>query len=230
MISKISVHFYKFSRENWWVFLVLLISLAFIFFTDSGSILEILLIFIVYFCAELCMMVMISYMHDYDYKTASVFQLLWNVIFTLLFLYHYLQNGQMHYFLGSGVFILGAIKNVLAHHKSIDFSFINAYTILLLWLISFGWYYFFHMSELNTQVVTQSAGLIVFSTYLVMQDKYEKIKYFFGLWGLVFIVLWSLFGVYYEYLSWEIYGVTLAFVLMPLTVLVVYVKSIYKYI
>ncbi len=230
MFKKLLEQFIIFSRENWWVFVVLLISIAFIFFTDSGDIVEILMVFFVYFCAELCMMLMISYMHSHDYKTASIFQLLWNTIFTFLFLYHYLQNGQMHYFLGSGVFILGTIKNFCLYHKSVYLSFINSYTIFLLWLISFGWYYSFHTSGLNTQVVMQSIGLITFSTYLVMQDTREREKYFVGLWGLIFLVFWSLFGVYYEYLSWEIFGITLAFVLMPLTVLIIYIKSIHKYI
>ena len=229
MISKILGHFQEFCRKNWWVFVVFAISLVFIFFTNTGDILEITLVFLVYFLAELCIMIMVSYMHEKNYKASSMFQFIGNIIFTILFMYHYISSAQVHYFLASPIYISSAIRNIFLYHFNIHLRWINAVNVFFLWILSFWSYYIYNLWEFTLQIFLQSLGMIIFTSYLVMSDAKEHAKYFFGLVWIGLIVIWSVYGVFYEYWLGKIYWVTIAFVLMPLTLLLVYLKNIRKY-
>ena len=207
-----------------------LLSLIFIFFTDSGSILEISLVFIVYFFADLCIMIMVSLMEENDYKTASIFQLLGNIVFTLLFLYHFIINGQGQYILGSIGFLLWVWKNISLYHYKRDISWINNFFLITLNIVIYVWAYIIFDPELTGQLVLQTVWITLFTWCLVMKDAYPRARYFQGFIGLSFLVLGSWYGIYLEYLGANIYGVTVSYFLMPLTVLLVYAWSFKKYI
>ena len=230
LIRTIDKNLREFSRKNWWVFIVFFLCLAFIFMTDSWSIVEILLVFIVYFFADLCIMIMVNLIEENDYKTASIFQLLWNIIFTLLFLYHFIINGQGQYILGSIGFLLWVWKNISLHHYKRDISWINNFFLITLNILIYVWAYVTLDPELTGQLVLQTVWITLFTWCLVMKDVYPRARYFQGFIGLSFLVLGSWYGIYLEYLAWNIYGVTISYFLMPLTVLWVYTRSLKKYI
>ena len=92
MLQQLLQQFRIFSRENWWVYVLLLLCLGLIFFTDTGNVVEIFLIFIVYVIAEICMMNMIVLREKKSYKIAALFQLIGISVFNILFMYHFLDT------------------------------------------------------------------------------------------------------------------------------------------
>jgi len=130
----------SFSQKNSWVYFVLLFCLAFIYFTGTGSIGEVLGVFLIYVAAEICMMTMITLIEEKNYIASSLFQLLGNIIFTGLFIYHFFHSGQYQYAIGSIGFILGALKNISKYHFHYSLSFIHGgslffFNILLFYLV-----------------------------------------------------------------------------------------------
>ena len=222
-------NFREFARKNWWVFLMFFISLVFIFLTDSGSIVEILLVFLVYFFADLCIMIMVSLMEENNYKSASIFQLFGNIIFTLLFLYHFLVNGQGQYILWSIGMLFWVYKNIQLYHYKKDIYTINNISLIVLNSIIFVWAYLIFDPELTLQLILQTLGITFFTGCLVMKGEFPRLRYFQGFIGLSFLVLGSWYGIYLEYVQGSIYGVTISYFLMPLTVLLVYAWSFKKY-
>ncbi len=229
MFQKLTEEFLKFSRKNGWVFAVFLIALFFIYTTDSGSIIEVSLVFLVYFVADLCIMMMIQLMGEDEYKMASIFQLIWNIIFTLLFLYHFFFNWQWQYLLGSIGFLLWVYKNITLYHYQKDTTWINNITLIIWNIVIFGWAYFIFEPTLTGQLILQTLWITLFTGCLVMKDTYPRIRYFQWFFWLSFLVLGSGYWIYLEYMQGSIYGVTISYFLMPLTVLLVYTWSFKKY-
>ncbi len=134
----------NFSQKNFWVYVVFLTCLGIIFFTKTGSVFEILLVFLVYFIADLCMMIMVTLIAKRDYKLSSLFQLMGNSVFLCLFLYQLFYNGQPQYLLLSISFIAGTIKNLSLYHLHRPLKVINGGSLFVfnaLLFISF-WFYF----------------------------------------------------------------------------------------
>lgn len=227
-VDNLYKEFQKFSYENWWVYLVLFSCLIIIYVTNSGSILEIVLVFLVYVFADLCIMNMVSLMEKNNYSLASIFQLLGNSIFTSLFLYHFLYSWQLQYLVGSVGFILGTIKNISTYHFSFPLKLINGFTIFGTNIAIFVLTYTFFL-DINIQIFFQACGWIFFSSSLVPTHKYNTLRYFSGFIGLVSMVIGSWIWLYIEFLQGSIYGVTLCYFLLPLSVFLVYIKTLRNY-
>jgi len=229
MVGSMQREFHQFSRENWWVYVVLVVCLILIYLTNSGSIIEIFLVFVVYVAADLCMMNMITLMEQKNYKVGSLFQLLGNVIFTFLFVYHFFHSGQLQYLLWSVGFILGAVKNISKYHFfDAPMNSINGISLFILNTGIFLWAYSF-LWDVTFQVIFQACGWIFFSSSLVVSEKYNSTRYFMGLIWLVSMVVWAGIGLWTEFWNGSIYGVTLCYFLLPVSVLVVYLKTLRNY-
>ncbi len=228
-MNKLIKELKNFSKQNWWVYLVLLLCLIIIYITWKWSVTEVLFTFTIYFTWELTTMIMVTLMTEKNYKISSIFQFLWFSIFTSLFIYNYFQHWQFHYVLASVPFFLSAMKNLLKFNLQIDSRHINWLTLFIIgiiFMILWNKYWFF---SFDTQISLQYIWFILFPTSLIMTDKYEKSKYIIWLiWLLGFVIWWS-YWIYNEFIKWEILGITICFTLMPLTVLIVYLKNINKY-
>jgi len=224
MVGSLYKEFSRFSKENWWIYLLLFFCLGIIYITSSGNIAEILAVFFVYVVADICIMNMIVLMDEKNHKMASMFQLLGNTIFTILFVYHFFQSGQLQYILGSTGFILSAVKNISKYHFQVPLSFINGTSLFIMNVIIFVWAYSF-LWNVTFQILFQALGWTFFTSCLVIDDIYRRWKYLLGLIGLSSMVIGSSIGLYVEFFQWNIYGVTLCYFLLPLSVLVVYLKT-----
>lgn len=228
MLGQIIRQFQKFSRENWWIYVFLFFCLIFIYFTQTGNIYKILIVFWVYISAELCMMNMITLIEESDYRLSSIFQLLWNSILTLLFLYHYYDSWQLQYILWSVGFLLWSFKTISKYHWGIPLSYINGLTIMVLNIVIFFWVYVIYLDP-TLQILFQIIGWTLFSSCLVMDETHKTRRYFMWFFGLLSMIVWSTIGIYGEFLFWNIYGVTLAYLLFPIAVFSVYAKNLKNY-
>lgn len=230
MIVTIQKEFFQFSKQNWWVYIVFLLCLWIIYFTNTGNIQEIFIVFIIYVLADICMMTTITLIQQKNYTISSIFQISSVTIFSGLFLYHYLASGQIQYLLGNIGFILGAIKNISKYNFSHSLTMINGAFVFWVNVCIFGVFYTSFPHLLTLQVFLQLIGFTFFSTCLVMSEKYIQRRYFLGLIGLASMVIGAMVGIHTEYLLGNIYGITICYFLLPLTVLTVYMKTIKKYI
>ena len=219
----------KFSRINWWVYAILLLCLIIIYITWKWSVTEVFFTFIVYFLGELLMMLTISSLSKKDYKLSSIFQFSSLFVFTSLFIYNYFQHWQSYYILASGTFLVSAVKNFLKYNFNKDYKYINGLFTFIVWITCMLIWYFYNFFVFDIQISFQYIGFILFPTSLIMTDKNEKMKYILWLTGLLGFVIWWSYWIYKEFLDWEVLWITICFTLMPLTVLIVYLKEIKKY-
>ncbi len=221
--------FKKFSKQNWWVFVIFFICLFIISYTHKWNPKYIFVFFLIYFFAELLVITMVELIEEKKYKLSSVFQFASQIIFTSLFIYDYLIWWELYYVLFSVTFRMSAFKNLFKFNLDKDIKYINWVTTFMVWVIFFVVWYIYKIFELNIQIVLQSIWFIFFPTSLLINPKHEKLKYFLWLLWILWFVFGSAYWLYKEFVAWEVLAITICFTLMPASVLVVYLKNLKKY-
>lgn len=216
----------NFSQDNWWIYIIFVICISLIWYTNTGNIFEITIVFFLHFLADICMMMMWSYYANGDKKNWSISQILSFVIFTIIWIYAFIFNGKINYLISQIMFWFTSIKVYLEDIKWITYKIFNYKTSIIIWLFTLGLYYYFHLISTFGQAL-QIVWFISFSTALILNN--EKYKYFWSLLSIFIIMFASGIETYSSFLQSNIAGVDISFTLLPLTVFVFYLKNLKKY-
>jgi hypothetical protein len=216
-----------FAKSNWWIFIVFILCLILIYYTNSWNIIEVSIVFFLHFLGDLSVMIMVYYFSIKNNKYWAWFQIIQFFIFTILWLYAWFSAWKWHYLLPQIVFILPAIKSYFLEFKWKNISLLNAKTSIFLNIfIIFINYYLGLLSSINN--IIQIFWFFFFSFALILI--WEKEKYIYSLIWIFLITLGSFLSVYKSFLVSDIKWIDISYFLLPLTILVFYIKNFKQFI
>jgi len=214
MFQKLLDQFQKFSRENWWIYLLLCVAIFVVLYTGKWNIYEVIAIFFLNLSGALCNMLMMSSYKDKKFIEGSIFIVSANILYTFLSLYAWLHDGDLQYIFWQASFLLTGFKAFFLYTYKIDLRYINFISIFLLnacvmfLLIFYVW--------LWTAVIVQSFWIACITLGLSLTDDIRR--YFFILAWNSLVVLWTFSILVLDYLGWDILWVTVAYALLWLSI------------
>lgn len=211
----------KFSKENWWIYIMFFICLFLIYKTDSWSLLEVSIIFAFHFLWDVFVMMMWDYYTKNENKKALKSQIWSFIIFGLIWIYAWITANKWSYLIPQLLFFWPIIKWFNPKFKWLDYKFLS-----LIWIIVFIFYYSIWLIS-NIWVFIQILWFILFPIALIIEK--ERIRYFLSLIWISFIFIWSAFFLYNWFMEKNIIWTDLSYTLLPLTVVIFYLKNLKKY-
>ena len=218
--------FKKFSRENWWVYLLFFWALWVVAYTWNWNLIEIILLFIANFFANICVMAMQDSFSEKNPKIGTLYQVLGTWIFLILGIYGLIYLGQSQYILWQIVYILSAIKTYFYFNKNIDLKLINAKLLSLLNIIFFVIFYIY-FANWNIAYLIQAIWFWFSSTWFVVLD--DKKRYFTILIWTWLIIIGSLLITYNSFEAWNLDWIALGYFILSGTVGIYFLKLLKKY-
>lgn len=216
----------KFSRDNWWIYIIFLICISIIYYTNTWNIFEITIIFFLHFLWDIFMMMMWDYYAQNEKKKWWIYQIFSMLVFTIISIYAFIFNWKLNYIISQILFWLSSFKAYL-DIKNISQKILNYKTIFFVWIIILVIYFYFELINSFGQIL-QIIWFIFFAWFLSIND--EKIKYFWSLFAIFLIFLSSGIETYNSFLISNIKWIDVSYTLLPLTVFVFYLRNIKKYI
>jgi hypothetical protein len=226
MLQKLFLQFKIFSRENWWIYFLLIISIWVVLFTGKWNIYEVLFILFINILGSLCVLMMQNAYKDGKYMTWAYFLLFGNMFYFFIAFYSALFNAEYQYLLWQLWFQLSWLKIYLLYIWGKTFTFIN---LQLLWLISVMTLivaiFFF---KLWLYQVIQSFGFAgVILGFWMVDDVHRYFSIF--VWNFL-ITLGAYIWLYINFLSGDIFGVTVSFAILWTSTFLFYLKILPTYI
>ncbi len=225
MMSRFFQEIKKFSVENGRIYIIFFICIFIIWYTNTGNIFEITIVFFLHFLGDIFMMMMWDYYAQNDKKKWGIYQILSMATFTIISIYAFIFNGKLNYLISQIVFWMSSLKAYFDIKKSNQKIF-NYKTIFWLGILIIWGYMYFDIIH-GFWAYLQIIWFILFAAFLSIND--EKIKYFWSLVAIFFIFVSSGIETYNSFLIADIKGIDISFFLLPLTVFIFYFKNIKKY-
>jgi len=211
----------KFSKENWWIYLIFIICLFLIYITNSWNLLEVSLVFGFHFLWDVFVMMMWDYYTKNDQKNALKSQIWSFTIFSLIWIYTWFFAWKWSYLIPQLLFFWPILKWYFPKLKWIDYKF-----MIIIWIFVFILYFSLNLIN-NLWVFIQILWFVIFPIALILN--WEKIRYFLSLTWIIFIFVGSASFLYNWFLEKNIIWTDLSYTLLPLTVVVFYLKNFKKY-
>lgn len=226
MFKKLLEQFIIFSRENWWVYILLLSTLAIVVITWRWNIIEIVSIFILNLMAAMCNMLMMSSYKDKRFQEGSIFILLANLLYTCISLYAWIHDGDIQYIFWQASFILTWVQMFVFYNYNYTIKFINIYTIAFLNLVVL--YSLIYIVGVEIFAIIQSFWLAILTLGLIVKNDTQR--YFLILSWNNCTVIWSLLILISNYTDGNLLWVTVAYTLLGLSITMYYLKILPEYI
>lgn len=214
MLLKLLLQFQKFSRENWWIYILLLFTLTIVVLTGKGNIIEIVGIFLLNLTGAMCNMLMMSSYKDWKYKEGSTFILIANTLCTCIALYAWLHDGDIQYLFWQMSFILAGTQTFVFYNYAYKIKCINVCSIALLNVIVL--YCLVYIVWVGIFALIQSFGLAILTVGLVVKNDIKR--YFLIMIGNSCTVIGSLLILLDNYREGNILWVTVAYTLLGLSI------------
>jgi hypothetical protein len=219
-----------FSRANWWVYIIYFVLLGIILLVEKEKLLSVFIITSLHFVADIFIMMMFSaYAHAAN-KQGTYYQVMSMLIFMSLKIYTGIVDQSWHYLAADPIYILAAVKNYRIDIKKSDWKIVNYKTMTILSLIIiFG-------ILLPVRVFTdtnllhsasqwvQTMGIFLFAIALSTTGN-EHLRSELAIIALIGMVGGSAWETANLLFKGQIVGLALSYFLLPLTVLVYYVRN-----
>lgn len=216
----------SFSKNNWWIYIMFFICISLVYFTNTWNITEIIIIFILHFISDILTIVMWDYYAYWEKKKWAIAQLWAFFIVTLIAIYSFLFNGQINYILSQISFFYSGIKSYVENVLNKTFIWLNMYVGVVIWIfIIFVYYQLWFLTDINSFL--QIVSLIGISLSLWVKN--EKVKYFWFLFSVLALIIFTWIKTYSWYLNSDIKWTDISFFLLPITVFISFLKNIKKY-
>ncbi len=233
----------KFSKENWWIYLLFIFALVFVIYSWKWNILEIILLFFANFVANIAIMAMQSNYTEKKNKIWAIFQVSATLIFIVLWVYWMIYLDRFQYIIWQVAYTISAIKAFSYYNFWKDLKFFNSYFLIfinIVFLIIFYKYFFswnlvwiISWTDLTAKNFSSLSDLLLWiwfsfsSTWFVMLN--DRKRYFTILSWTWLIVIWALVWVVSSYFLWAIDGIALWYFILTSTVWIFYLKLLKKY-
>ena len=229
----------NFSRENWWVYLLFILLIIFVIFMDLWSPLEITLVFLANFIANIWIMVMQSNYTAKNNKLWSIYHIWATLIFLFISLYWFIVHDQSQYIIWQIAYSLAAIKAFSFYNFKKDLNFINEKSFVILNLVLFS-FFSYKLELLNIETITNNLPFItqalwfsLITTGLVSIK--DKLRYWLNVVWIFLLCSWSLWLTINSVLwiypseSASLDAIAVWYFILTLTVFVYYIKLLPKY-
>lgn len=213
----------QFSKNNWWVYLVFCTAVFIIFKTHRGDPFGISLVFFFHFLADIFVMMMLGEYAKGSHARGTWCQIFSYIIFLSLKIHSGFAHGHWQYLGADPIYFLAALKSYLKDVKHYDLKWVNTKTMSLLALFTLCTVYLpLGLIHAPSQAI-QFLGIFLFAVGLSSSGN-EKIRYLLTALGTLSVVIGSGFELIRTYQQGEVVGLALSFFLLPMSVLIVYVK------
>ena len=226
MLQKLLQEFIQFSKENWWVYILLCIALGVVVHTGKGNMIEVIGIFFLNITAATCNMLMMSSYKDKKFMEGSIFILSANILYTLISLYALLIDGDMQYIMWQISFLLTGLYAFFWYNYNYKLFFVHPISIFMLNSVIF--YILITYFEVSLPVLIQSWWLFAITFGLSLLDNTRR---FFAIlvWN-IFVVCGTSLILFENYSEWSILWVTIAYGLLSLSICSYNIRILPKYI
>lgn len=229
VLDRFIIELRKFSAANWWVYVIYLAMMAVIFYFEEDSTLAVFVVTSIHFIADIFIMMMISAYSTQRYVLGTYFQITSLLLFLSLKIYTGLVGDGWHYLAADPLYILAAIKNYSkdVHHREV--KEINLITVFLLSILLIGFLFFAKMNW-DIQIFSsfaqpiQTIGIFLFAIALSITDD-DRLRYKIAIMALFLMVTSSAWETVSSIANRRPVGLALSYFLLPLTVLVYYIKN-----
>lgn len=212
-----------FCRKNWWVFVILALTLTIIFKANRGNVAEVATIFTFHFTADIFIMMMIYKYSIQEYREGTYCQLVTATIFFFLALHSGLAKGSWQYFSTEAIYILALIKNYGKFVKKMNVDWISTpFMALVSAVVLFGIYVPAGLLKGSPQWI-QTIGMLLFAVALSITNR-ESTRYLLSIVGLAGMVIGSCFEARRTFMAGDVVGLDISYMLLPATVLIVYIR------
>lgn len=215
----------NFSKNNWWVYIILIICLWVVYKTGKWDLTEIIILFIANFFWNLFIMIMQDFYTAWKNKKGAINQLVSVTIFTTLAIYWLFSKGQFQYIIWQLMYILAALKTFWFFIFEKDLKLLNENSFLAINFLLFLVFVSFIPHD-NFHIL-QALGFSLITSWLVSVK--DKIRYWLNLFWIAALTFWSLWWVVVSYLTLELDWIALWFFLLTWTVFVFYIKILPNY-
>lgn len=216
----------NFSKENWWIFILLTISLIIVYITWNWNIIEIFLLFFANFIWNLFIMVMQKNYTENNNKTWSRYQLTSLIIFWSISIYWFIYLSQSQYLVWQIAYILAWIKPFINFNFNKDIKFLSEKTFIPLNIILF--IIFVSFFKYQAYSLLQGIWFCLITTWLV--SIIDKNRYWLNVVWIWLLTMWSLLWVITSFNAWNLDWIALWYFMLTWTVFIYYIKLIKKYI
>jgi len=214
MLQKLLQQFKIFSRENWWIYILLLCAVIVVLYTGKGNIYEIVIIFFINLSGAMCNMLMMSSYKDKKWREGSIFIMMANIMYTSISIYAWLHDGDMQYIFWQASFLLTWLKALMLYNYKIDLKYINFATILLLniWVM----YILIEYIGLSFAAIIQSIWIAAITLGLALQNDIKR-YIFILIWNTLTLIGTSMLLVI-DFHAGSILWITVAYALLGLSI------------
>ena len=219
----------NFSKSNWWVYIIYCLLLTAILFIEKDKLASVFFITTLHFVADMFIMMMFSAYGRGKNRQGTYYQVISMLVFMSLKIYTGVIDHAWHYLAADPVYILAAIKNYRVDVKKSDLAFVNykSMTVFSLLIFSILLYFKFH-SDVNllnsASQWVQTVGIFSFAIALSVTGN-ERLRSRIAIAALIAMVGGSAWETANTFASGHIIGLALSYFLLPLTVLVFYIKN-----
>lgn len=220
-----------FSKNNWWIYIIFIISLIFVYLSWKWNILEIIILFFANFLWNLFIMIMQKNYTSWKNKVWAIYQISSCLIFSAISLYWLFYFWKSQYLIWQICYLIAAIKSLFFYVFSKNLIFINEYflwflNIILLILFLVFW------EKYNLNISFESIFMALWfsfvTTWLVITK--DRLRYFLNIFWIIFIIIWSIFWLYFWYKNWNIDWISFWYFCLTLTTFLYYLKLLKNYI
>ncbi len=209
-----------FSKENWWIYIFLVITLVLVYVTWKWSISEISIIFLLNFLWNLFIMIMQDYYTVSTFKKWALFHVLSVIIFTSVSLYWFLAHNQYQYLIWQIMYIWAAIKAFMFYNFWKNLKAFNEYSFLFINTMLL--FVFLLFIQHDSFAVLQAIWFGLITSWLVSIK--DKVRYWLNVVWIAFLISGSVWWVVSSYITWSIDAISLGYLLLTLATFVFYLK------
>ncbi|MEO6314589.1 MAG: hypothetical protein ABIU63_09095 [Chitinophagaceae bacterium] len=219
----------SFSRTNWWVYIIYILLLCIIVLVEKNALLSVSIITSLHFVADIFIMMMFGAYASQQNRHGTYYQVLSMLLFMALKIYTGLIDHAWHYLAADPIYIFAAIKNYAVDIKKSDIKLINykTMTVLSLFIVAGMLWVKAHANlqllETPSQWI-QTTGIFLFAIALSVTG-HEHRRSQLAVTALVAMVAGSAWETTALLLKQQIVGLALSYFLLPLTVLVFYIRN-----
>ena len=215
----------NFSKNNWWIFILLIIALSIIFITGKWNLTEITLLFFANFVWNLFIMIMQNNYTLKNNKTWAIYHISSTWIFTCISLYWLFYLGQSQYMIWQIAYLIAAIKAFSYYNFLKNINIFNEKSLIFINAILL--FIFLKFFDFQTYSILQAFGFSLITSGLVSIK--DNARYWLNIVWIFFLVSGSLLWVIVSFQSWSTDWIALWYFILTLTVFVYYLKLLKKY-
>lgn len=217
----------KFSNENWWVYVLLIIALIIVYITGKWSLIEVISLFLLNFLWNLFVMVAMGNYQAKNNKIWSIYHLLTTLTFSVISIYWAIFLDQFQYLFWQLTYFMASIRAISYYKFEYDIKYFTPHSVgwinILLFLL------FLYLFPFNLFSIIQAIWFSFVTTGLVSIK--NTFRFYMSLIWVFFIVLWSAWMSInnYLYLDGKWLWIALWYFLLTMSVLVYHIKLLPKY-